>query len=47
VWIGLAEALQNNERLMRSGAAAQIFWLARETAVLHKLSDWFPFHPAL
>jgi 8-oxo-dGTP pyrophosphatase MutT (NUDIX family) len=47
VWISLAEALRNNERLMRSGAAAQIFWLARETAVLHKLSDWFPFHPAL
>ncbi len=37
-WVSLAEALANNEHLSRDAASSQLFWLARETAVLRELA---------
>jgi 8-oxo-dGTP pyrophosphatase MutT (NUDIX family) len=38
VWVPLADALANNERLLKEAVSSQLFWLARETAVLRKLT---------
>jgi 8-oxo-dGTP pyrophosphatase MutT (NUDIX family) len=38
-WVMLRNTLQNNEQLARQGSSDQLFWLARETAVLRKLIE--------
>ncbi len=40
-WVTLNTALRNNRRLLRTSAAGQIFWLARETAVLQRCLSLF------